>query len=244
LALSGKVTSNPLTAAAANTENNCDNMSYGSTKDANNVSVATTTGSSTTLEKLQEGPMSVTSLQDTKEDSMSVETLREDMSGTSLLDTMEDDTLVLCTTLENMSVTTTRQHKNLLHQLPQQQAIVRMPRNEQGEGLPAGFNHQPGDESKFSIRYGKLEWAKKCLSLDPCQYHHIEDIKRAYNQRILATHPDKNMDASEADRERFGEEFRDARVAWDIIKRGNANNKIKQTTITTPRDTTTPCDTQ
>jgi uncharacterized surface protein with fasciclin (FAS1) repeats len=236
------------TAAAANTENYCDNMSYGSTKDANNVPVAHT-GSITTLEKLQED-MSVLSLHNTMEDSMSVETLREDMSVTSLLDTKEADTSVLCTTLEklreeSMSVTTTMQHENLLHQQPQQQAIVRMPRNEQGEGLPAGFNHQAG-ESKFSIGYYRtLEWAKKSLNLNPCQFYHIEDMKRAYNQRILETHPDKNMDASEADREKFGEEFRNARAAWNIVKRGNAINKIKRTIITTPRDTTTtPCDTQ
>jgi len=238
------------TAAAANTEDNCDNMSYGSTKDANNVPVANT-GSITTLEKLQED-MSVISLQDTKEDSMAVKTLPENMSVTSLLDTKEDDTSVLCTTLEklrddNMSVTTTMQHENLLHQQPQQQAIVWMPRNEQGKALPAGFNHQAGDESKFSIGYHHrtLEWAKESLDLDPCQSYHIEDMKRAYNRRILETHPDKNMAASEADREKFGEEFRKARAAWNVIKRGNAINKINRTIITTPRDTTTtPCDTQ
>jgi Fe2+ transport system protein B len=99
--------------------------------------------------------------------------------------------------------------------------------------------------SKFSIGHGTLEWAKKSLNLYPCQHYNFEGMKRAYNQRMLATHPDKNMNALEADRERFGEEFRDARVAWNIIKRGNAINKIKRTIITTPRDTTTtPCDTQ
>jgi hypothetical protein len=112
-----KDTSNPLTAAAANTDDSCDNMSYGSTNDANNGPVAST-GSSTTLEKLQED-ISVISLQDTKEDGMSVEIVREDMSVTSVLDTKEDDTSAFCTTSEklredDMSVTTTKQHETLL----------------------------------------------------------------------------------------------------------------------------------
>jgi hypothetical protein len=135
-----------------------------------------------------------------------------------------------CEKICDMSVST-KQHETLLHQQPQQQVTVR----KQRKGIPPGFNHQQGDGSKFSIGslYGTLEWAKKSLNLDSCQYHPIEDMKRAYNQRILATHPDKNMDASNADCERFGEEFREARVAWNILKRGNAINKISRPTITT-----------
>ena len=205
----------------------------------------------TTLEQLQED-MSVTSLQDEKEDTMALETFQEDMSVvTSPLDTKEDDT-VLCTTLknlrreDNMSVTRTTLHENLLHQQPQQpqqQAIVST-RNEQGKGLPAGFNHQPEDEFEFSIGPGTLEWAKKSLNLDPSQSYDIDKLKRAYNQRLFKTHPDKNTNASAADLEKLGEEFRNARAAWGIIQRETMNKKIKRTIFTTPRYTTTPCDTQ
>jgi hypothetical protein len=171
-----------------------------------------------------------------------VEIVRDDMSVTSVLDTKEDDTSAFCTTSEklredDMSVTITKQHETLLHQHPQKQAIVWIPRNEQGGGLPAGFNHQPGDVSKFSIGHRTLEWTKKSLNSDPCQHYNFEGMKRAYNQRMLATHPDKNMNASEADREQFGEEFRDSHVAWNILRRDNVINKIKRPTITTPCDT-------
>jgi len=193
---------------AANTEDNRDNMLYGSTNYANNVLVPVT--GSPSLEELNEA-MSIATLQETKGDYMSV------LSKSKQHETLPDG------------------GGSTNHQQPHQQAIVRRLRNEQEEGKPAGFNHQQG-AANFSIGHdgGGLEWAKRCLNLNPDRSYSHQAMKQAYKDRLFKTHPDKNNHVLKVDRERFEEEFRNVRTAWRILNRVN-DNKVNRPITTTTR---------
>jgi hypothetical protein len=104
-------------------------------------------------------------------------------------------------------------------------------RNEQEEGLPAGFNPQQG-AANFSIGHCELEWAKRCLNLNPDRSYSHQAMKQAYKDRLFKTHPDKNSQVLKVDCERFEEEFRNVRTAWEILNRVN-NKKVNRSIPTT-----------
>jgi uncharacterized surface protein with fasciclin (FAS1) repeats len=198
-------TNNLLTVAAARTEDNCDNMSYVSTKDDKNVAIPGSTG----LEEINEA-MSLTSLQDTKKYDISV--LPESIKQK---ETLPDG------------------GANTNHQQSQQQAIVLRFRNKQGDDLPTGFYHD--HQVKFSIGECALDEraAKRFLHLNPDRTYSRHAMKTAYKDRILQTHPDHRKEfVLKEDRERSDDEFRNVRAAWKILDR---DDKINRPIPATPR---------